>query len=113
LGQIDAKKARKDIENQSKKLYVDGKIFVAEINKKVVGIIGYWRLEHHPKWVAWMDWFAVDKEYQNRGIGSRLLLHMIKNLLRADLKCFVAKHLARGTLQKFSMLNTNLLNSAG
>jgi ribosomal protein S18 acetylase RimI-like enzyme len=82
----DAKKAREDMTEQSKELYPDEGSFVAEINGQVIGLIGYWRLSHFPKNVAWLDWFAVDKEYENHGIGSELLNHMLHILSKKNFK---------------------------
>jgi len=80
LSIVDAKKATKDMADQSNNLYADGGNYVAEINKKVVGVIGYWRLGHHAKKAVWLDWFAVDKNYQNKGIGSKLFLFLVSQV---------------------------------
>ncbi len=86
LSTTDSRKAKKDLIDQSKRLYVNGENFVAEINGVLVGVIGYWRLNHHPKNVVWLDWFVVDKKYQNKGIGSILLKHMIQKLRKKKFK---------------------------
>lgn len=80
LSIVDAKKAIKDMADQSNNLYADGGNYVAEINKSVVGVIGYWKLGHHAKKAIWLDWFAVDKNYQNKGIGSKLFLYLITQI---------------------------------
>ncbi|MFA6991843.1 MAG: GNAT family N-acetyltransferase [Candidatus Gracilibacteria bacterium] len=100
LSNTDAKKAEKDLMDQSKKLYVEGENFVAEINNKVVGVIGYWRLGHHPKKVVWLDWFAVNEEYQRRGIGSKLLLYMINKLSKKKFQMLCCEKSGEGLSSK-------------
>jgi ribosomal protein S18 acetylase RimI-like enzyme len=97
LSKADSKKAKKDFQDQSNKLYVDGENFVADVNGKVVGAIGYWRLSHHPKNVVWLDWFVVDKNYQNKGIGSKLLNHMTKKLRRKGFKLICCEKSSKDT----------------
>lgn len=77
LSPVDGRKAHKDLTDQSRKLYDDGKVFVAEAGGKILGIIGYWRLGYHPRKVCWMDWFGVEKNHKRMGIGSALLLNML------------------------------------
>jgi predicted N-acetyltransferase YhbS len=84
LGPVDASKAKKDMIGQSKGLYADGESFVAETDDEVIGVIGYWRLGHHPKKVAWLDWFAVEIRSQNQGVGSKLLSHMLNELSKKN-----------------------------
>lgn len=82
LGPLDGKKAKKDMAEQQQKLYVDGQVFVAEDKSGLLGVIGYWHMPYHPKNVCWMDWFGVEKNHKRMGIGSALLLHMLKFLAK-------------------------------
>ncbi|HII14791.1 MAG TPA: GNAT family N-acetyltransferase [Nanoarchaeota archaeon] len=82
LSPIDGKKAHKDLTDQSRKLYDDGQVFVAESEGKLLGLIGYWRMHYHPKTVCWMDWFGVEKNHRRTGIGSALLLYMLPVLAK-------------------------------
>jgi len=100
IGSRDAKKAKKDLIDQSKKLYVEGENFVADINGKIAGIIGYWRLGHHPKKVAWLDWFAVDESYQRKGIGSKLLSHMLNRLSKKHFQMLCCEKSGEGVSSK-------------
>lgn len=101
LSHVDARKAKKDMIDQSKKLCVDGENFVAEIDNKVIGIIGYWRLGHHPKKVVQLDWFAVHENYQNKGIGSKLLLYMISKLKKRNFQMLCCEKSSKDISSKF------------
>ncbi len=50
--------------------------FVLELNGKVVGYIIYWVVQDE----ATIMTFAVDREYQNRGLGEYLLKETIKRV---------------------------------
>lgn len=80
LSPIDGRKAHKDLTGQSRKLYDDGRVFVAEDKSGLLGVIGYWHMPYHPKKVCWMDWLGVEKNHKRRGIGSALLLNMLSIL---------------------------------
>jgi len=45
------------------------KFYVAEEKGKVIGVIGFQSFKWEPKSSVNLDWFAVDPEYQHRGIG--------------------------------------------
>lgn len=97
----DSKKAKKDMKDQSNRLYAAGENFLACIGKKCIGVIGYYKLNHHPRKVAWLDWFAVNKSYQQKGVGSKLLLHMIKVLKRKKYKMLLCEMSSKGTAKRF------------
>lgn len=95
LGQLDGRKAQKDMAEQQQKLYVDGQVFVAEANGELLGVIGYWRMPYHPKKVCWMDWFGVEKSHKRMGIGSALLSHMLKALAKKKYKMLCCEKSSR------------------
>lgn len=58
------------------------KLMIAELNGKVVGFIGYYVLPSiWKKWnEATINYFFVHKEFQGRGIGSKLLKEVIRQM---------------------------------
>lgn len=54
------------------------KYWVALMDKKVVGVIGYYTLEYDEKDAYWLGWYCVDPEFRGGGIGKRLLEFIIK-----------------------------------
>ena len=70
----DFTKARKNLIDglkPNKKVYVER--FVAVINKKVRGRCGIYRFQNHPRNLIGLGWFALNPEYQRKGIGKKLL----------------------------------------
>jgi len=61
-----------------------GKTFVAEINEKVRGFIVISSLEGK----AWINWMAVEPEYQGQGVGTALLNEAERLLLGLGMKDF-------------------------
>jgi N-acetylglutamate synthase-like GNAT family acetyltransferase len=46
--------------------------YLVKNDNKVIAITGLYSPYKHPKSVVWLSWFAVDKNYRNEGLGSRL-----------------------------------------
>ena len=47
-----------------------GRLWIAEADRNIAGSIAIVRVDNH---TAQLRWFLVEKEFQNRGIGSRLM----------------------------------------
>ncbi len=64
----------------------DGKIYVAEVEKKVAGFIAFSTYEWFDgKW-GYIDDFAILKEYRGRGIGKMLMKKVEEDLRKAKVK---------------------------
>jgi len=64
------------------------KYFVVIDNGKVVGITGYYTLKKDQKQADWLAWFAVDKKYRRKRLGTKLL-NFIKNNAKERKKKFL------------------------
>ena len=84
MGPKDAKMALYDIrETIAKKRASPFKFeefYVIEINGNIVGAGGVWALRHDP-FLARLDWFVIDPNYQRKGIGT-ILIRFLENLLK-------------------------------
>lgn len=89
---VSPKMWKRELSADYKELYDANEDFVAVINNDIAGVIGYWRLNHEPKKIVWLDWLIVHKNYRRRGIGSILLKHLLKVLQKAKIKMLCVEH---------------------
>jgi ribosomal protein S18 acetylase RimI-like enzyme len=72
------------------------KYWVALNNKEeIVGIIGIYFRDCDPKDVLWVSWFCVKKQYRRKGIGGKLLNHVIsyaKENNKTKFKIYTSNH---------------------
>lgn len=91
LGKTDAKNAKKDfLEGLHPKIneYVYLKRVVATKDKKIIGIAGVYRLATQPAELVGICWYAVDSEYQKKGVGTALMQKMEKISEKSHSKIF-------------------------
>jgi len=66
---------------------IDVEYYVAiDLNKKVVGVTGYYTRKADYKNTFWLGWFAVSKEYRGTGLARELLDLIIKKAKKAGMK---------------------------
>lgn len=84
MGPRDARNALNDLkETLMEKSYSPFKFedfYVIEIDKNIVGCGGIWALKHDP-FIARLDWFMVDPDYQRKGLAT-MLMRFIENFLK-------------------------------
>jgi ribosomal protein S18 acetylase RimI-like enzyme len=94
MGPRDARVALSDIkENFSSKDYSPFKFedfYVVEIGRKIIAGGGVWALRHDP-FVARLDWFMVDPDYQRKGIGTFLMRFFSGLLKKRKIKLILAE----------------------
>lgn len=76
LGKTDAGFAKIDFcegINPKTGEYVFLKRKVVVSNGKIIGIGGIYRLDTHPKNISGICWFAVHPDYQDKGVGTKLM----------------------------------------
>jgi len=54
-------------------------VYVGTLGGKVIGVTGY-SLDLYETGNYWLNWFYVDKKYQNKGHGKKLLEFVIREL---------------------------------
>lgn len=64
--------------------------YVVEINRCIVGAGGVWALKHDP-FLARLDWFMVDPNYQRKGIGTFLIRFIEKTLKQRKIRIILAE----------------------
>jgi len=64
--------------------------YVVEVGKKIVAAGGIWALKHDP-FVARLDWFMVDPDYQRKGIGTMLMKFLESFLRKKKVKLILAE----------------------
>lgn len=71
---VNAPRYRKEVQEEIQNY--SGDIYVATINKKVIGFISL----SYPFWdkVAMIDYLAVEENYRKQGIGKLLIHHVLK-----------------------------------
>ncbi len=62
--------------------FINPDYYVLNSDKKIIGISGLYYDYEDPKDILWMDYFAVLPEFQNQGLGTK----MLKNLEAICLK---------------------------
>lgn len=76
LGKEREERARKDLlEGLEPKTheYVFLKMKVAVSGGEIAGIGGVYRLDTHPDKIVGIDWFAIKKKYQGKGLGTKFV----------------------------------------
>jgi GNAT superfamily N-acetyltransferase len=74
FGEKDASDAKEHfhLELDDKKQHRFLAHYLVKHDDMVIAITGLYSPYKHPKSVVWLSWFAVDKNYRNEGLGSRL-----------------------------------------
>jgi ribosomal protein S18 acetylase RimI-like enzyme len=65
------------------------KVYVAKLNKRTIGIIGFSRDYFSTDYSYWLGWFAVDKEYHGNkdlAVGEKLLRKVESELRKRKIK---------------------------
>lgn len=81
---------------------------IAELDGHVVGFaLGRERYSSWERDLGYLEWIAVSKEYQNKGIGSALCNEMIKRFKKLGVKKILAdvetkQFISKNLLEKFS-----------
>jgi len=81
---------------------------VAELDERIVGFaLGHKRFSIWRSDLGYLEWLAVSKEYQRKGIGSALCEEMLRRFERMGIKRILADARAEGNaprrlLEKFS-----------
>lgn len=60
--------------------------YVAKVNKKIVGVMGVFALEWAPKDVLWLCYPSMKKGFQGKGLGTKLLNRIIKEVKNKGIK---------------------------
>lgn len=63
------------------------KLFIAKIDNKIVGLL--LQMDKPGGGIAFTDWLMTDKEFQGRGIGSKLLEAWEKDSLESGAHCLI------------------------
>lgn len=107
----DERSAKKDLifECELKKDHIrdDWTYWVAEKDRKIIGFIGI--IIYSKSRSSWISWLGVRKAYQGKGVGKKMLEHVIEEAKKAKAKNLLVEG---GTLPMFKKAN-NLYRKYG
>ncbi|VVB80202.1 Acetyltransferase (GNAT) domain protein [uncultured archaeon] len=119
LGLVDSFKAKKEFYLGLRKdpKFSICKRFVILLHGKIIGLFGVYLFSVHPKNYLGVDWFAIKKEYQRKGIGSSLVKEMSKisrKLHKRNLFVWADKHAVGFYIKTgFKLSNKKILPKEG
>lgn len=85
--------------NRNKTIEVVYYIVIDEDMNKVIGTIGYYNQQEDVAEASWVAWFVVDKDYRNKGIGSKLF-SFILNKVKKKGKKYLRLYTSTSPLEK-------------
>jgi len=60
--------------------------FILKKDQEIIGVMGIVSLGYDPQEVGWVCYPGVKKKFQNQGLGSKLLVHLVRFAKRRGIK---------------------------
>jgi ribosomal protein S18 acetylase RimI-like enzyme len=98
-----------DIYFQKDKITEKDEVFVAKIDEKTIGVIGFCRDYFSTDYSYWLGWFVIDEEYRGKkefGVAEKLFKKVEAELRRRKIKkLFVSTEDTNGRAKSFYAKN--------